>query len=108
MALSFPYPQLGLVKRAPGNGCLACVHSTYCPSLYWFRTHNDRSIVDNYMGTQCASWSNNINDRIKTVTADDLAKNEYQNDQGILREADDSGMTEPTNSGYYRDELPLG
>lgn len=104
MALSFPYPVLGTVKRPPGEGCLNCVHQLYCTAFYWLKRDTDKKMLDDHNGIMCASWSNNMNDQVKTVTQDDLDKNAYLNQEGVIMEADHSGMTEPTTSGYYRDD----
>lgn len=84
--LSFPYPQLGNVKRETGQGCTSCVHAGYCPALYWFM-RDVQDWPDDYNGIECSSWSNNLADRVLTSTPYDMQENKYRNDQGMLREA---------------------
>ena len=55
--LSFPYPENGKEVRPPGFGCLDCVHSTYCPALYWFRRYTQKQ-PDSNNGRACLSFSN--------------------------------------------------
>lgn len=95
MALSFPYPQMAAVARKPGQGCLSCVHGNYCPAMYWFRRYTaERRTVDNHMGIKCASWSNNVADRVNEPTEDDLDEEYYMVLQGITSEPDRCGITD--------------
>jgi hypothetical protein len=110
MGLSFPYPTMGSVRRDSGEGCSSCVHRQYCQAFYWFYrndylpsvTGKTGEEVDPYLGVQCNSWSKDEADRITTWNDDDLEYNDYYNDEGILREPFDSGLTEPT-TGSDRD-----
>ena len=94
---SFPYPELG-TPRPSGQGCSSCVHSTYCPALYWFRRGGDsrgfeqQPVNDLSLGRACASWSNDPADIVKDVNARDLEENEYIYNQGIGAEANSSGI----------------
>lgn len=95
MALSFPYPQMGTVKRPTGQGCQSCVHGSYCPALYWYKRFSDY-ILDEHLGVQCASWSNQEVDRIVEASEGDKEYNERLNDEGLLiepsrNEDDDNG-----------------
>ena len=96
MAFSFPYPTLQTTPRPPGQGCLACVHRGYCPAVYWFRRYvQEGRTIDNHMGIQCASWSNNMADQIKTPPTDtDLNEEDYMTIQGITSEPDRCGLTD--------------
>lgn len=80
--VSFPYPVEGTVVRPPGQGCLSCVHKTYCSAIYWLR--RDDSRFDDHTGRACASWSNNPADIVTTVTEDDIEQNNYEIDTGIV------------------------
>lgn len=80
--VSFPYPSQGKTARPPGQGCLACVHKTYCPAMYWYRWYGER--VDDYTGRQCGSFSSNPLDIVKEVTEDDEVENEYLDATGTL------------------------
>lgn len=105
---SFPYPELGSTVRPPGQGCSSCVHSTYCPALYWFRRGGDghgfvqQPVDDPSMGRACASWSNNPDDIVKNVTQRDLEEVEYIYNQGIGSEANRNGITAPTTGSNRR------
>ena len=96
---SFPYPTLGTVVRPIDNGCRVCVHSTYCPALYWFRRGLDsraireQPIQDKNMGRACESWSTDPADIVKTVNSRDLEEEEYIWRQGIGSEANRGGIT---------------
>ena len=96
MALSFPYPTQGTVKRPPGQGCVGCVHFDICPAVFWMRRFGiEGRTFDNHMGIQCASWSNNPADQIVTPpTADDLNEADYMTIQGITSEPDRCGLTD--------------
>lgn len=96
MAFSFPYPQTTTAVRPPGQGCLSCVHRGYCPAVYWLKRYGQEGrTIDNHMGIQCASWSNNMADQIKTSpTETDLDEEEYMALQGIGSEADRCGLTD--------------
>ena len=82
--MSFPDPVMGTVKRPVGQGCNSCVHQNYCKTFYWFLRADEKP--DNYIGIQCASWSNNPADRILTGNADDVEYNNYYSEEGILIE----------------------
>jgi len=96
---SFPYPEQGTEKRPPGEGCGSCVHSTYCMALYWFRRGGDshgfreQPVSDASMGRQCASWSSDPADIVKTVNERDLDENDYIYLQRIGSEANRGGIT---------------
>jgi hypothetical protein len=106
--LTFPYPLIGTVVRPRGQGCSSCVHSTYCPALYWFRRGADakafeeQPIDDKSLGRACASWSDDPAQKATAVTADDKKENEYIYNQGIGSEANRNGITDPVTgkSGY--------
>lgn len=110
MALSFPYPQLGTIKRAFGEGCSSCVHREYCQAFYWYyryaqfpSTTGKGETVDDHLGIQCASWSDNINDRITTITQDDLDENHrLAAQEQILVEPFESGIDDPVTASQYR------
>jgi hypothetical protein len=96
MAFSFPYPTLAATPRPPGQGCKACVHRTYCPALYWFARYGvEKRTIDDHNGVQCASWSNNPADQVKTTgTQTDLEEVEYIYNQGIGSEPDRNGLSD--------------
>ena len=103
MALSFPYPVLGTVKRPYGQGCKICVHRVYCPAIYWQRRYGTGEPLEygwtgptNAHGVQCASWSTNPADMVLTHNQDDIDEEEYIWNQGIGSEADRDGLTDPT------------
>lgn len=105
MALSFPYPVLGTVRRPLGQGCKVCVHRTYCPAVYWGRRYGTMEPLDDSWtgptdahGIQCASWSSNPADMVTTVNQADLDENQYIYEQGIGSEADRNGLTTPTTA----------
>lgn len=103
MSLSFPYPTLAATSRPVGSGCLSCVHRSYCPAIYWTRRYGiEGRTIDDHMGIQCASWSSNPSDQVKTPpTDDDLLAEEliYVYDTGS--EPDRCGLTD-TVSGTSR------
>lgn len=99
MAISFPDPILGSIKRPKGQGCLSCVHQNYCQSFYWFLRFTENK-PDDYLGIQCASWSNNEIDRIIVANADDLALNARLNNDGILTEPKSDGQPEGDFEAY--------
>lgn len=103
MALSFPYPLVTDKPRSVGQGCVGCVHWSYCPALYWMRRYGQEGrTIDNHVGIQCASWSNNMADQIKTPpTDDDLDKEYYMYLQNIQSEPDRCGITD-TATGTNR------
>jgi hypothetical protein len=96
LAFSFPYPVLAASPRPPGQGCLSCVHKTYCPAMYWLRRYQiEGRTIDNHNGIQCASWSNNMADQVKTTpTEDDLDEEDYMYIQGLGSEPDRCGLTD--------------
>jgi len=100
VAFSFPTPVLGTVKRPPGQGCVGCVNFTYCPSVYWMRRYGiEGRTFDNHQGIQCASWSNNLADQIKTSPTDtDLDEEYYMTLQCITSEADRCGLSDPVTA----------
>ena len=91
--LSFPYPKMEGPVRPPGNGCLGCVHSTYCPALYWYR-RNCFEQPDNYTGRQCSSWSNDVADIVDTINDFDQAENSRRACSGVLMEANRNALTD--------------
>ena len=98
MAFSFPYPTLGTVVRPVGQGCVSCVHGTYCPALYWFRRYGLKE-PDTHTGLQCTSWSDDPMSMVKTINQTDLDENEYIYNQGIGSEANRGGITDlPTGT----------
>lgn len=105
---SFPYPQLGTTVRKSGEGCSSCVHSTYCPALYWFRRGGDsrglaqQPVDDGYIGIQCTSWSTNPADKVTAVNERDLAEGEYMYVQGMGSEANRCGITGAVTGTYRR------
>jgi len=106
MALSFPYPELGSTIREPGQGCTSCVHSEYCTALYWLRRNVQEgfkaNVPDERNGIQCASWSNNEDDRITTWTDDDEDENyRLSITDGILTEPNQN-ITDPVTGGRRR------
>lgn len=101
MDFSFPYPVNGTVVRPPGQGCTGCVHSTYCPALYWFRRYNLRE-PDNHNGIQCSSWSGNPADIVTAVNQRDLDEEDYMAVQGIGSEANRNGMTDQSGDTWRR------
>jgi len=93
MALSFPWPVIGTTIRARGQGCTACVHRTYCPALYWNTRWNDYQPTPDH-GKACTSWSNDMATQIGAVTAEDIAANALRSREGVLAEANRSGITD--------------
>lgn len=95
MSFSFPYPVFTAYPRPAGQGCKSCVHRQYCPAMYWYRRYGwEGRTIDDFVGRQCASWSNNMLDQVKTPpTDDDLNEEEYMAIQGIGSEADRCGIT---------------
>jgi hypothetical protein len=58
--------------------------------------------IDGHVGIQCASWSSNMADQVKTPpTDDDLDAEEYIDIQGIGSEPDRNGITD-MSSGTNR------
>lgn len=102
MALSFPYPVIGSTVRPPGQGCTSCVHKGYCLALYWFM-RNVENWPDRNIGRACTSWSDNPADVVTTVNADDIAQQDYINEQHIATEPHQSGITGAIVGG---DRLP--
>jgi len=101
--LTFPYPlKQSTPARARGNGCLICVHQTYCPAVYWRYRYTENDLTPN-MGTKCASWSDDDADKISAVNQPDLDENKYIAEQGIGSEARRNGITDPVsgNAGYF-------
>jgi hypothetical protein len=101
--LTFPYPLMqSTPARARGNGCLACVHQTYCPAVYWFYRYTQNELEPS-QGTKCASWSDNPVDKFTSVAQPDLDENEYIYNQGIGSEARRNGITAPVtgNAGKF-------
>lgn len=100
--LTFPYPELGGEIRPRGQGCLVCVHRTYCPAVYWFNRYTQEQVTEN-MGRNCQSWSDDEVDKVTTVSQNDLDENKYIYDQGIGSEANRNGITSPVtgSEGYF-------
>ncbi len=96
MAFSFPYPSMGAVKRPVGQGCKSCIHRNYCPAMYWLARYGvEARTIDDHNGIQCASWSNNMADQVKTTpTDDDLDEADYIYIHGTGSEADRCGLTD--------------
>jgi len=90
--LSFPYPKMEGPVRPPGQGCKGCVHSTYCPALYWYR-RNCFYEPDDYTGRQCSSRSDNPADIVETINDFDQAENSRRACSGVLKEANPSGLS---------------
>ena len=110
MSFSFPYPVLGSVKRPLGQGCQVCVHRRYCPAVYWMRRYGQSEPLERSWtgptdahGVQCASWSSDPADMIRThPTTTDLDEEEYMWVQGIGSEADRNGITMPATGTSRR------
>lgn len=85
-SLTFPYPLQGEEIRPKGQGCTSCVHQTYCPAVYWYYRYGLRNLTDDN-GRACVSWSDDLDDQVRTVSQADLDENEYMYNQGIDREA---------------------
>lgn len=107
MSFSFPYPTQGSVVRQPGYGCQSCVHSTYCPALYWLRrggnygAFRQEPVDDSHLGRACNSWSNNPADkRTGSGTTRDMEEVDYIYNQDIGSEANRNGIVSPTTGGY--------
>lgn len=100
--LTFPYPLIGTTNRPRGQGCLVCVHQTYCPAVYWFKRYDQRNLTEDN-GRACASWSTDPNDKVTTVAQADLDENEYIYNQGIGSEANRNGIDDPVtgNAGKF-------
>ena len=103
MDFSFPEPKLGKIKRPVGQGCKSCVHKFYCSSFYWFRRYGERlSEVDDHLGIQCASWSSNLADQIKTEPNErDLEEMDYIYIHGTGSEPDRNGTTESPSGAVH-------
>jgi len=95
MTISFPYPQMGTVRRDPGQGCTTCVHNVYCQAYYWLRRYAIEPGMDDHLGIQCAEWSDDPAERITDITQADLDENDRLNDDGILVEPFRNGITDP-------------
>jgi len=93
---------MGMTKRKPGQGCLVCVHQTYCPAVYWFYRYTQEALTDDN-GRQCESWSTDPADKPTVVAQADLDESEYIYNQGIGSEANRSGITSPVtgDAGHY-------
>lgn len=100
--LTFPYPLIGSVNRPRGQGCLSCVHQTYCPAVYWFYRYKQNDLTEE-SGRACASWSDDPADKVTMVAQADLDENEYIYNQGIGSEARRGGVTDPVtgNAGKF-------
>jgi hypothetical protein len=87
---------MGKVRRPVGQGCKSCIHRTYCPAFYWLRRFQiEGRTIDDHNGIQCASWSNNMADQVKTTpTDDDLDESDYIYIHGTGSEADRCGLTD--------------
>jgi len=91
--VSFPYPQQGSETRPPGQGCIACVHKTYCPAIYWWRVNGHGGTgIDQNVGIRCGSWSNNPLDIVKQVMIDDLEENEYLWNTDVIGSENDDNL----------------
>ena len=101
--LTFPYPLNGPEPSRPrGEGCLVCVHQTYCPAVYWFYRFIQNNLTPTN-GVRCLSYSVNPVDKITAVKQPELDENEYLAREGISEEARPSGIVSPTtgNAGKY-------
>lgn len=100
--LTFPYPLSQDTVRPIGEGCLSCVHQTYCPAVYWFYRYTQNKLTEQ-QGRQCASWSDDPDEIITTVAQADLDENEYIFNQCIGSEARRNGITSPVtgNAGKF-------
>ena len=100
--LTFPYPLSQDEVRPDGDGCLDCVHQTYCPAVYWFYryTQDDLAVEQ---GRQCAEFSRDPSEQVRTWTQNDLDEVDYQFNQGIGSEARRNGITNPVtgSAGYF-------
>ena len=92
--LTFPYPLQGVTVRPTGQDCLSFVHQTYCPAVYWLYRNVQNDLTEN-MGRQCASWSDDLADQVRTVAQADLDEVEYIYDQGTGSEARRNGIVTP-------------
>ena len=72
--MAFPEPKITTSPRQPGQGCKACVHRTYCPSLNR-RAMNGIGNLDDRAGVSCASWSNDPADIWTEITQEDIDEN---------------------------------
>ena len=84
--MTFPYPVQGGAPRPAGQGCLSCVHQTYCPAVYWWKRYGQNGL-DEYVGRACISYSSDPSDIVTVVSDSDRAENEYMKNMGIGSEA---------------------
>ena len=94
---SFPFPEKGNISRSDDEGCLSCVHKSYCQAWYWFRINNH---TKNYigMGTSCLSWSNNDSERITEITQGDIDENIRFEIEGLAKDPNQNDETLPISS----------
>ena len=96
--LTFPYPQIGNVNRPAGQGCIGCVHESYCPAVYWWKRNNLRDL-ELTTGRACSSWTQDPAQRVTTISEHDLEEVDYQFIQGIGSEANRNGINTPVTGG---------
>lgn len=96
MAMSFPYPVNGEVRRPTGQGCTSCTHSPYCPAAYWYRRYTFRDL-EPQNGVACTSWSTTPA-APPAPTPDDEAEAEYIYRQGTGSEPNRCGLGASTGS----------
>ena len=98
----FEYPLRGQISRKTGEGCSACVHSTYCPALHYYRQFQ-KSQPDPEIGTACASWSNNKADIVDNYppTPEEMADNEYNGLHHILCDPNDLPQMSPSTYNNF-------
>ena len=87
--------------RPAGQGCLDCIHGTYCPALYWLRRYTIKE-PDSHTGIQCASWSNDPAQIVRTIDQTDMDENQYIYDQGLGSEANRNGITDQPSDTWRR------
>ena len=98
--LTFPYPQMGTVKRPNGQGCTSCINSLICPAVYWLKRCDFYSLQPSN-GIQCASWDTDPAHMIVTPAAADVAENNYMYVQDIQSEPSRNGLTAPVTASQY-------
>ena len=98
--LSFPYPKIGTVIRAAGQGCKSCINSGYCPALYWYKRFSFKD-PDEHVGKACLSWSN-IPAPPPVPNAGDQDESDYQFNQGIASEPNRNGITDAVSGTSRR------
>jgi hypothetical protein len=97
MALSFPDPVIGTIVRPKGQGCTTCIFALNCRVFYWYK--RESYAIDDRLGVACTSWSNDVNQQIKTVSEDDLAYIDRLEIEGIASEPNRNGLDDPVSAG---------